>query len=148
MIGKLLFFICVVSWIIFLCFTGCIENNSLYYKKPTLQEVYNFVEEDKTDEKPYVYSYYVCADYSEEVINHVKQYNYRVGFVSLDNVHAIVCFDTTEGIYFLEPQLDVVFPKTKMDEMKSNHRYDLYVDYGYMIEYFGFYFYDYTISWR
>jgi hypothetical protein len=117
--------------------------------KPTLQEVNQFVINDTTNENLYVDGSYMCAEFSTDVINHAKELNYRVGFVTLSNLkfdtaHAVVCFDTTNGICFLEPQTDTIFSREKMDDMRKRGSYDLNANESY----FMFAFDNYKIEWK
>jgi len=92
-------------------------------KQPTLQELKAFIYQDQTNNNTYTPSYQ-CRHFSFDVIGKAKKFNYRCGYVSLDG-HAIVAFDTTSGIYFLEPQMDILLSQQQLDEMISNRFYNV-----------------------
>lgn len=93
-------------------------------KNPTYNEMIKFIENDTTDEKKYHRDYYNCLDFTNDVLENAKKQNIRVGFVHVfldGRDHAIVCFDTTDkGLYFLEPQADVLYTEIE---------YEFYYDY-------------------
>jgi hypothetical protein len=147
----------VVAFIIGISIAYIESNQDIYYsifpsKKPTPNEVYQFVAQDQTNMKPYIYDSYVCKDYSNDVINHAKKLHWRAGFVTLSSGyadHAIVAFDTTTGVYFLEPQLDYIFPESRMKEMNINGLYDVSNEVSSdVIGYFDFSFTGYNIEWK
>jgi len=108
-------------------------------KNPTYDEMLEFLEIDQTDKIEYT-STYVCENYANDILKNAKNCNIRAGFVYIEPTfgygHAIVVFETTDkGLYFLEPQFDVVWSKEKMNEMKSTGYYHVTAPDG---EYFYF----------
>ncbi|MEA2054268.1 MAG: fibronectin type III domain-containing protein [Candidatus Thermoplasmatota archaeon] len=121
---------------------------------PAYNVIESFVERDKTDENEYN-SGYVCHNFSVDVIKNADKENIHAGYVYLDTSpgdHAIVAVNTSDrGLIFLEPQLDVLFTKQKMDDMLANERYHLEKTWqeGNIIytEYFDIPLYGYEITW-
>ena len=148
------FIICIII----ACILGYITTNKdLYYTlfpsdKPTLGELKTFIREDQTDKNVYDFNNYVCEDFAEDVIENAKKRNFRVGDVTLKCEgyydHAIVAFDTTEGIYFLEPQLDYLFSEANMKQMIEDGEYYISVYSGGGYEYFLIDINGYSIAWR
>lgn len=104
-------------------------------KDPTYEKMMSFILQDQTNYNTYSFTDYVCEDFSNDVVANAKEQKIRAGIVYLDEPvgygHAIVCFDTTDrGLYFLEPQLDIVFNEQRMDSMISNGVYDIDVSYS------------------
>jgi len=127
-IKKLLITIVIVV-VATICYSY-ISNPNIHYlfskaRQPTVTELEWFVIKDKTNENPYINGSYTCWDYSKDVIGNAQKYNYRAGFVFLDSKHVIVCFDTMKGIYYLEPQNDILFTQKQFNEMKRNETYCL-----------------------
>lgn len=114
-------------------------------KDPTYAEMMQFISDDTTNYNTYVFDSYVCHDFTNDVLANAKANNIRAGYVHLEGIeaHAIVCFDTTDqGLIFMEPQLDIIFTESRMNEM---------IDYGwYNIDgnfaYFSMYIVDYRID--
>jgi len=106
-------------------------------KNPTYNELSQFVLEDTTDSNQYQYYTYVCEDFSRDVIHNAKEKGIRAGMVYLYDPtetygdHAIVAIETSdEGLYFLEPQLDVLFSEGHMNSMVNRGIYDIQTIYG------------------
>ena len=95
---------------------------------PTYFEMLNFVRADQTDKNIYDYDNYVCHDFTNDVLENAKEQKIRAGYVYLNCYmgHAIVCFETMDrGLYFLEPQLDIVFNEMEMNRMIENKWYNV-----------------------
>lgn len=112
---------------------GLVSDSNI--KDPTYDEMVQFITEDSTNYNAYIPGSYVCEDFSQDVVANAKEQNIRAAVVHLDEPygygHAIVCFETTDkGLYFLEPQLDVIFNEAEMDSMVSRGRYDIQTYYG------------------
>ncbi len=104
-------------------------------KNPSYDEMMKFIRNDKTDTNTYVFDSYVCEDFSEDVVENAKKNKIRAALVHLESPscegHAIVCFKTSDkGLYFLEPQLDVVFSKAEMKNMINRGVYDIQTYYS------------------
>ena len=104
-------------------------------RNPTYQEMCEFIYNDPTDSNTYDYNSYVCEDFSKDVIENARNKGYKAGFVHLHEPggygHAIVCFETSDkGLYFVEPQLDVIFDEPRMNSMIDRGVYDIEVNYG------------------
>jgi len=102
------------------------------WKNPTYQEMYEFISLDETDLHVFKERIYECKQYCFDVIRNARQQGYRAGYVTLSNPigddHAIVCFDTTDkGLVFVEPQLDVVFTASDLQEMLVDGVYTMAV---------------------
>jgi hypothetical protein len=80
------------------------DNNDA--KIPTWSELMYFLQEDKTDQIPYSFGSFVCADYAETLYNNAEKSGIHSGFVclSLDGVgHCCNVFDTTDrGRIFID----------------------------------------------
>jgi len=130
------------------------EKASAIPSYPTYNEIREFVAKDQTDKKTYIPGVYVCHNFSVDVIKNAYENNIHAGYVSLENngtpIHAIVVFNTCDrGLIFLEPQMDVLFTRDKMNEMEEEGRYSISVTYpDGSEEYFDFEFTDYSINWN
>ena len=123
--------------------TYCMLNNigpmnqmACFYKQthnPTYKEMVDFINTDTTDTKEYTNDY-VCHNFSMDVIKDAKAQGLEAGYVTIQSTpvnHAIVIFQTTDkGIYYLEPQADVIFSQIQMDAFLSQGRYKLNNDKG------------------
>lgn len=101
---------------------------------PTYQEMCTFIYTDTTDSNEYDWNHYTCEDYSRDVTDNARKAGYKSGFVTLYSSpydHAIVCFETSDmGLYFVEPQLDIIFSEAQMDNMIEQGTYDIDTYYG------------------
>lgn len=121
----------------------CIINNigpmnemACFYKQthnPTYAEMVKFINLDTTETNKYT-DEYVCHDFSMDVIKNAKSKGIEAGYVTMlgePNNHAIVVFRTTDkGLYYLEPQSDIIFAQSQMDFMVNQNRYKLKDDKG------------------
>lgn len=100
-----------------------IEEKELF--NPTYNQMILFIKDDKTDLNKYNNDTYVCQDYCFDIIRNAKEDNFKAGFVTFSD-HSIICFNTTDrGLYFIEPQVDFIFPEKEMDEMISQGFYGI-----------------------
>jgi len=112
------------------------SDQSASIRNPTYSQMEQFIIQDTTDSNPYVYYTYVCEDFARDTIENAKNLGIRGAMVYLNNPsgyagHAIVAFQTTDrGLYFVEPQLDVIFSKGYMNEMIARRIYDIQTLYG------------------
>jgi hypothetical protein len=117
-------------------------------ENPTYQEMVDFIDDDYTELREYDDDSFVCHDFTITLLNNAKAQNIRAGYVLLDMTnnddHAIVCFETTdEGLYFVEPQMDVGFSEAGMTYMIKQGTYsifedsDVYAFSGYEIKYWN-----------
>jgi len=84
-------------------------EQSHYIRDPTYSEVLEFLLYDKTDDNEYIEARYTCVEFAADVNNNAFKSGYRCGFVMIDfpeGAHTIVCFNTTDGMIFVEPQDD------------------------------------------
>lgn len=76
-------------------------------KDVTYEELIDFIIDDRTDEKVYS-SWYVCADFAEDVHNNAEAVGIKAAWVGVDFEndpigHAVNAFDTTDkGIVFID----------------------------------------------
>ena len=107
--------------------TDLINDNSI--KNPTYEEMVQFIGCDQTDKNIYIPGNYVCHDFTEDVLENAKELKIRAGYVYINcdyDGHAIVCFETEDrGLYFLEPQYDILFSEKEMNKMKETGQYDI-----------------------
>lgn len=137
------------------------------WEKPTYQEIVEFIDNDPTNLKEYRNGNFTCKDFSEMSIYNARKHGFNAGFVTIyqtedeyvnywnpldaaiNAAHAIVCFDTSDrGLYFLEPQGDIIIPKKALEEMVIIHYYP-YADESDPFNscYFGMDFHHYKIEW-
>lgn len=112
-----------------------VEASGSDIENPSYKEMVGFVREDKTDANTYDWNTYVCEDFANDVIENAREEDIRAGMVYLESPtsmgHAIVCFKTKDkGLYFLEPQLDIIFSKGRMENMLRRGVYDIQTEYG------------------
>jgi len=135
--------------------TGSSQDASI--RNPTYNQMEQFIIQDTTDSNPYILYSYVCEDFARDTIQNAKNQGIRGAMIYLNNPsgyagHAIVAFQTTDkGLYFVEPQLDVIFSEGYMNEMISRGIYDIQTlysgtYYGYT-EYFNMPFSSYNIQY-
>lgn len=94
---------------------------------PTVAELMQWLEEDKTDEMGYTYPDFVCGDFAVMLHMHAKLKHWDMGVVGvLGNLsngsefnHAFNAIICQEGLRYIEPQNDMVFEAT----IKSNVTY-------------------------
>lgn len=135
--------------------TGSEQGASI--RNPTYSQMEQFIIQDTTDSNPYVFYTYVCEDFARDTIENAKDQGIRGAMVYLNNPtgyagHAIVAFQTTDkGLYFVEPQLDVIFSEGYMNEMIARGIYDIQTLYGGTYygykEYFNMPFSNYNIQY-
>ena len=87
------------------------EENKTYIYDPTMEDAYDFILKDKTNENKFDDSSYNCAHYSRDVNNNAENYGLRCAYVKINLQyglpHAIIAFNTTDtGLLFFEPQTD------------------------------------------
>jgi len=81
---------------------------------PTIEELQQWLSDDKTDEIQYDYSNFICGDFSVMLSQHAKLENWDMGIVLVygydENYksysHAFNAIITTEGLRYVEPQDD------------------------------------------
>jgi len=151
-IGVILFFIGYsLGFEVLFGFFSTVAGN---YQNPTYQEMVEFIHQDTTDGNQYTVVY-VCDNFAKDVIHNARDKGMRAGYVLLEEPygsgHAIVCFETKDrGMYFLEPQLDYIFPKSELEDMVNRGIYDVDVCWGGYYgggEYFYMKLSGYSIDW-
>jgi hypothetical protein len=75
--------------------------NNLSARDPSYEELKTFLKADKTDQIPYNYSSFVCADFAETVHNNAEQAGIKAGYVhiafnEINDTHACNVFNTTD----------------------------------------------------
>lgn len=87
---------------------------------PLLLGVKMFLSEIRTWVNQYEEGYYVCSDFTREVVKKATEIGMRCGYVTISFkknsiCHAIVSFETDYGLIFIEPQtgeqIDIVIGK-------------------------------------
>jgi hypothetical protein len=76
-------------------------------KDPTYDELINFIQNDTTDQHPYVDGQYVCADYAEDVQHNAEAAGYKCGYVVINFIdgpgHACNAFNTVDdGLVYID----------------------------------------------
>ncbi len=87
------------------------QGEAIVLRKPTYQQVKEFLAEDTTNLKAYAEGQYVCVDFAAEVNNNAEQKGIRCAVVDIFHPegygHTVVAFDTADrGLVFIEPQFD------------------------------------------
>jgi hypothetical protein len=86
------------------------DNYSLH--DPTYNEVLNFIENDKTNEKNYIEDVFDCEQFSQQVNANAENIGIRCAYVIIyfydtDAGHGIIGFNTVDqGMVYVEPQTD------------------------------------------
>lgn len=105
-----------------LCVSSFIESE---LRNPTYDEMIQFINEDKTNFNEYITNSYVCDNFAKDLINNAKSKGYRAGFVTeFTYSHAVVCFDTEQGLYFVEPQTDEVWTQNQYEGYRDNFPFE------------------------
>lgn len=135
------------------------------WKKPTYSQLFDFINDDATNEIEYNSSSFNCENFSATLLNNAREKGYRSGFVTiyqteeetqsifdydlfgLDSPHAIVCFETSDkGLYFVEPQADILFSENEFKQMQNDGSYP-YIYEGFLNEQEPMDFNHYSIDW-
>lgn len=83
-------------------------HNNPKAKNPTYNELLKFLEQDKTDQKPYLPGAFVCADFAEMLHNNAEKAGIRCAFVlvefsDLAEGHSLNAFKTVDkGLVFVD----------------------------------------------
>lgn len=95
---------------------------------PTVDELRQWLAEDKTNEINYTYPDFVCGDYAVMLHLHAKLNRWDVGVVGvLGNLsdgefnHAFNAIICQEGLRYIEPQNDEIFEATIDNGLQYNH---------------------------
>jgi hypothetical protein len=93
-------------------YDGLKAGHGYTIKDPTYREAMSFIQEDKTDKRPFIEGKYECRHFAMDVCNNAEEKGIRCAFAYIgrrDGAHAIVAFDTIDkGLIFIEPQGDDV----------------------------------------
>ena len=82
------------------------------YRPVTWMELVSFLSDDHTNWNAYDSNYYVCLDFSIDLVESAGKQNIKgwivgVDFYNQENGHAFVAFETTDlGVVYIEPQSD------------------------------------------
>ena len=91
------------------------QTPTITYRPIKWMQLAAFLSDDHTNWNNYVTDYYVCLDFSIDLVAHARMKNIKawivaVEFYSQQNGHAFVAFDTSDlGVVYIEPQLDSRF---------------------------------------
>lgn len=104
---------------------------------PTVQELKNWLAEDKVDQISYVYPDFVCGDYAVMLAFHAKLKGWDMGVVTVvghypdrrEFNHAFNAIKCREGLVYVEPQTDSVWWNPGYAEIKSESWYT-FPDFG------------------
>ena len=97
-----------------------------YITTPSIEEVVEWLKQDKTDSIQYEEGKFMCGDFTVMLIQHAKEMNWRMLFTVIEfdfyeenpdgiprhhgnHAHAFASIFTAEGIIYIEPQTDLVF---------------------------------------
>jgi len=112
-------------------------NNPLLDKKvPTVEELQQWLSEDKTDEIQYDYPNFICGDFAVMLSQHAKLKNWDMGIVAVfgynENYepygHAFNAIITTEGLRYVEPQNDYFWHYSDGKEILENRWNEIGID--------------------
>jgi len=106
----------------------CPECDCAGLRQPTIHELEGFLNISEVDLKE-INDTYKCADYSNDLLKELYNEGIQASFVTIyytggrGLAHALVAVNTTKGVYYVEPQDDVI--KTRMDLLweYSNMKY-------------------------
>jgi hypothetical protein len=105
------------------------------WHNPTYTEIVNFIIDDPTN-KMIVLGTNTCDIVTKNLIENARNAGYRAGYVYLDggNIsHAIACFETTDrGLFFVEPQADIILSKAELQNMVERGLYSIKSDRGHI----------------
>jgi len=110
---------------------NCLECNYdcvVGLRQPTMHELEDFLNISEVNLKE-INDTYKCADYSNDLLKELYNEGIQASFVTIyytdgrGLAHALVAVNTTKGVYYVEPQDDVI--KTRMDLLweYSNMKY-------------------------
>lgn len=95
-------------------------------ENPTFFTMATFIAIDSTDNNVYTPEY-VCHHFTTDLIAQAQQQGIQAGYVTLHHKptgHALVAFKTTDrGLYFVEPQSDILIPAEQMQAMMETGVY-------------------------
>jgi len=112
-------------------------NNPLSeIKVPTVEELEQWLSEDKVDEIQYDYPNFICGDFSVMLSQHAKLENWDMGIVAVfgydENYesygHAFNAIITTEGLRYVEPQNDYFWHFSDGKEILTNGWNEIGID--------------------
>lgn len=86
-------------------------RKKLEYHIPTTQEISSILRNDKTDTLSYDVDTFDCTEFTNKVIDVFEKNGIVSCFTELEytiNGHALIAVNTTEGIYYIEPQKDKI----------------------------------------
>ncbi len=111
--------------------TLTITADGYVLKNPSMEEVYDFIKTDKTDENVGT-DEYVCRHFAVDFKKNAFDAGYFCYWVYIlfqDGAHSIVAFDTTDrGLVYIEPQNDDI-----VETLQVGHTY-LYPEWGTIID--------------
>lgn len=110
-----------------------IYSDGYILRNPSMLDVYDFIEDDRTDENEYIIGEYTCRNFAIDL----KFNSFKIGYLCYytivnfpESSHAIVSFNTTDrGLVYIEPQNDdimepqignVYWDRTKYSEISYN----------------------------
>lgn len=101
-----------------------LENRYKLYR-PTASELRSFIRTNDVDKNEYRKDEYDCDDFTSDLVNAAMNKGMFAGCVYIEfmdqGAHALAAFKTlNNGVYFVEPQNDAVFPK---DELQTGDAY-------------------------
>lgn len=89
---------------------SALQTDIFHLHNPTLEEVTNFLREDKTDSNEYVVDTYVCSHFARDVNTNADSQGIRCAYVDVrypDSAHAIIAFNTIDnGLVYFDPSTD------------------------------------------
>jgi hypothetical protein len=107
-------------------------NNYPNTHNPTYEELLIFLKSDQTDQIPYDYNSFVCADFAILLHNNAESNGIKTGVVSIDfnyggDGHALNVFNTTDkGMVFIDCTGYEENDYTNHDKIVNIHKNELY----------------------
>ena len=117
-------------------------KSALDLRSPTYDEMVEFVKKDRTNQREYIdnddhQETFTCGDFSDLLIKNARKNVFDVGYVIIYQTedeyfdlgslnlppHAIVCFNTIEGTYFVEPQNDKIMSRRTFRQYQRDDCY-------------------------
>jgi len=103
---------------------------------PTIEELQQWLSEDKTDEIQYDYPNFICGDFSVMLSQHAKLKNWDMGIVTVYGYnenhesygHAFNAIITAEGLRYVESQNDYFWHYSDGKEIQVNRWNEIGID--------------------
>lgn len=115
---------------------GCDCYDIKRFNTTSVDGLKKFLEYSKIDENEYYINGYNCINFSDDLINELRMFNFNATFVELHNEksdisHLIVGVALNDNMVFIEPQADKIFTLDDLSKCDS-YDYTLIVYYNFL----------------